>query len=1527
MRRRTAAIVGLSIIGGLVILAGAAFLLLTRTDWGHERARQLAISQLSKLAHGLVKIGDVSGDLVNGATVSDITITDSSGAPLLTADSVTAAYSLGDLLHKRIYLHDVRLVHPVVVLSRKAGGRWNYDHIFPRDTVKHVPPLPPSLGSWVALRDVTVVDGHVTLRSPWIPPDTLSPIKRDSVIKFVLDPASKSRLLVVRADTGFQKVSDFRDIYGKFPLMRIEDPGDSRQIFDVASLRMTAEPLKPPSVRVTNVHGRFLAQADSLYFSGIDAALASSRLSGSGRYKFSNDDLRLRLHADTLATNDLLWIDPTIPENGTGKLDFALDWVGKRSDYQATNASLAVAGAAMHGKLGVLMMDTISFHNTDVSFTHLDTRTIQQLFPTLKSPTQGYLTGRMAADGGFGALTINGDVAFDDPKTGRTRIVALGMVGATGKVVRADNLHLRLEPFQVALVRSVAPSMSLPVGGTITGTAVLDGSTDTRMTAHADLTHNAATGQSHVVGSAVYAAGSPLPLVNADLRLEPLSLATVGAFLPTAGLHGSVAGPVKLTGPMRNLTLSTDLAAPAGGSIAANGTLNLAAPVKGYDLTLDAHLFDASAISTRAPSTSISANVAVRGAGFDPATLHAVAGATVSTSAYDSVSVDSALFRIAAADGVATIDTLAVAVPGGSATAAGQIGLTASHAGTIHYSASIDSLGRFSRFLASDTGSVPPRPGILAQRMARARSDSSRIAQATEVERAATGKAMPKMVVDTPTSIPRSTFAGSAQGKGTITGNIHAFDLSGTASGRNIVALGNSVGAINATYAWQHAFTTHSHLAADVHATNVLAAGFALDTVTLKAGYEKPNGTVNLVINQDSSRTYAVGAAFTLNKARNDLRLDNLRLRFDTTVYATTHPTQIHFGTAGVDVDHFELTSARGGRLYVNGQVPTSGAANLDVHITQFDVGDVMELLQSDIPIDGLVSLDMQARGTAASPSFSGAFGLTRFSYGKLGTPELHGTFGYANETLQTNTEANRRGKPAILRARGSVPIDLALSGVTGSRVPRDRAIALTVNADSLPLDLVPQVSTSIADLSGTALANFTVAGTINNPIVNGRLALANGGVRIVPLGIKLSDIATSVRLLRDTVVIDSLVALSDGPIRVSGGIGIHTLSQPSFALDLSARNAQLIDNDMGNIHARADIKILGPYNNVAVTGQARILRGALYIPEPSGKTLVGAGDPALYNVLDTAVTGDQALFPSQSPLLANLRLQLALAVNRDVFVRSKDANVEVYTEGPLLVSVNRAKNTLVLDGVLVSDRGEYRFQGRRFQIDRGSAVFTDTPGLNPILQIAGSYNIQSPAITIRIVISGTLDQPKIALESDAQPPLSQTELLSYLAFGRSSSSLLQQEGSTITNGGSGGGGNLVGAGAAFAAKQVGAAALGAVTDQLSGDAARSLGADFFNISPADVSLGAASFLRGTQIEFGKYIQTRTFLQLQLRPDPASLQRPGFELIHRFDPRAGYRIEASFEPRYLLTQPTLQRIQTPQTTSAFGLFLVREWRY
>jgi autotransporter translocation and assembly factor TamB len=432
----------------------------------------------------------------------------------------------------------------------------------------------------------------------------------------------------------------------------------------------------------------------------------------------------------------------------------------------------------------------------------------------------------------------------------------------------------------------------------------------------------------------------------------------------------------------------------------------------------------------------------------------------------------------------------------------------------------------------------------------------------------------------------------------------------------------------------------------------------------------------------------------------------------------------------------------------------------------------------------------------------------------------------------------------------------------------------------------------------------------------------------VIPAGIDLNSIEASIRMLGDSVVIDSVAANNKGRMILTGGIGLGSLTTPSFDLKLRTDNAQVLKNHRGQLYVSANLAMVGPFKDAHVTGDVRIRQGVVNIPPPDNKNLVGQGDPALFNVLDTAVMTDKELFPVQSPLLANLRMDVNLRVDRDVFVRSREANVEVYSDGDLGVHVNRAKQTLVLDGVLLSERGEYTFMTRRFNIKRGSATFINSTELNPTLQATGEYLVRQPnreAINIQIVVGGTLRSPNISLTSDAQPPIPQSDLLSYLAFGQSSSSLVQLEGSGLTNGS--GGSNVVGAGAALASKQLAGIAIGVLADQVAGSAAQSFGADVFTITPADVQTDVGNFLRGTQFEFGKYIRSHTFVAVKSPFDPKALARPGVQVVHRFGGLRGYRLETGVDTRYLLREPNLARDQNVATTSAFGAFLIREWRF
>jgi translocation and assembly module TamB len=339
-----------------------------------------------------------------------------------------------------------------------------------------------------------------------------------------------------------------------------------------------------------------------------------------------------------------------------------------------------------------------------------------------------------------------------------------------------------------------------------------------------------------------------------------------------------------------------------------------------------------------------------------------------------------------------------------------------------------------------------------------------------------------------------------------------------------------------------------------------------------------------------------------------------------------------------------------------------------------------------------------------------------------VGRRRYLGLFGPRGVRVVSGGPAVRR---RILVADAALPVNLALQGVTGARLDSTAAVTVNATLDSLPLDLASRFTDAVSNVAGTLLGDVRVRGTVRRPEVAGDLRVAGGRAKLTAVGATFRDIAAAVRLRGDTIVVDSLAARAgQGTVRLAGGFGIAKPAEPSFDLRLVARNARVLDGEQGRINADAQVSVYGPFNNVFVSGGARVRGGVVYIPESDSRQVLSADDPAVFAVVDTARLQNTDVLPSQSPLLANLRVDVSAAVERDTWVRSREANVEIYSDGDLRLRVDRARQALVLDGIVVTDRGEYTFLGKRFQIKRGAVTFVNTQELDPDLQLTAEYEV-----------------------------------------------------------------------------------------------------------------------------------------------------------------------------------------------------------
>ncbi|HEY9228203.1 MAG TPA: translocation/assembly module TamB domain-containing protein, partial [Gemmatimonadaceae bacterium] len=628
------------------------------------------------------------------------------------------------------------------------------------------------------------------------------------------------------------------------------------------------------------------------------------------------------------------------------------------------------------------------------------------------------------------------------------------------------------------------------------------------------------------------------------------------------------------------------------------------------------------------------------------------------------------------------------------------------------------------------------------------------------------GEPPPGVVVNAPQPVPGDTLTGVVNASGWISGNIYQFDLRGNANGEKVVARGNFVRRFKSEYAWENARTPNGKLAIAVDADSLSAMGFAFDSAMVRFSYEQPNrdGRIEVVAVQDRHREYSAKGDYKLTRDRGELELANMTFRFDTAFWSMPHSARVQWGPPGVRVTDFELRNRNSGRIYADGLLPAQGNADLQVEIDNFPIGNIVDAAQTDFEMSGVLMLRGTMTGTLSAPGFRGAFGVVNASYNTTEAPDVRGRFSYADRVLAAHVDALGKQGNIITKIDGRIPIDLAITGVTGDRL-LPLPMVVDAEADSLPLELVPHFTDLVTNLHGHAAGKVALRGTLRRPSLVGGLVMERGSMTITATGANIDSVNASVRMANDTVYVDSVTARAKGTLRLRGTIAVGTWRDPTLNLFLVSDGAELLNNKYGKVRVNTGVSLTGPFSEPYISGDIAVTQGVVYAPEPEGRHVLGAGDPALFNVLDTTRAANRELFPPPSPFVSNLRVEVTVSVSHNTWVRNREANIEVYTDDPLFIRIEQ--QAVALTGVITTDRGEYNFLSKRFQIKRGTAIFIGGGEINPTLQITGEYQVQTAsrgAINIRVQIGGTMRAIRLSLESDAQPPKTQSELLSLLA-------------------------------------------------------------------------------------------------------------------------------------------------------------------
>ena len=1431
MRRRLARLLFVFVLGSVAMILGVVTSM-TLTPPGRDLLARTVSRMLDRVVLGHVEVGSISGSFLYDLVLEDLVVRDTSGALLADLPRVRVGYQLPNLIAGQIVLSSVQLERPVIQLIKHRNGRMNLEEV-----LRLGKGAPGGKSPLVDFHNVRMNGGTLRIALPWNPSGSLlTRAAKDSALQ--AERARPGRI-IEDSPEGFRRVILLSDLTTRLSRLRIATPDRQPFTIDLDSL---ATRVSDPAVTLRDAAGRVVLRGDSAVFSLARGALPDTRFSGGGAVTWPRDTILYDFQFISPHVNleDLRWVSPDFPSmTGSGVLT-ARSLSGTRNEYDIRELQLRSGPQQVSGEL-VAMTDRrrgLGFRDMRLQLRDLDLDAVRPYLDTL--PFFGTLTGSVSGSGFLDALDVRIDWAFADarvPGNPVSTIAGEGGVGArrdeglvfTGFEVRSSDVDLRT-------VRLIAPAVILE--GRLAANGTLEGPLR-NVTFQGTARHrDGALPASVAVGLVHLDTRFDTLGLATDVALEPLSFDGIRRAFPTLKTRGEVRGRFQSAGTLSRLEVNTELSGEIG-NIRADGFATLLPPRWGAErLLLRFSRLDLGALAGRDFASALAGELRVSGS-ID--TLRAPEGEmelAVTRSRVREWTIDSLFARGSSRDSIIQVDTAYAEWQGAAAAGAGSLGWAAPHTGRMEFTLVADSLIGFDSLLLAVTGQQrDTTPGM-------------------------------------------APLGGRARGAVRLSGSLDTLEAEGSLAIEGLEFQQVRAPGASGEFVWTGG--SRPRLSATVAADSIAVGDwrFTRNGASL-AGY---TDSLGWSVGSSAGHAARVDAAgrWRQRDSTHLVWFDSLRTALASHTYRLSQPALLSLGGAAPSVSQVNLAALDGsGVVRLAGTIPSEAPGAMALEVIGLDLGDLYGLLQRDTSgVDGELGVSLEIGGTTRSPTFRGTARLGEGHFRDFRAPFVQGVLNYAERRLDANLNLWRTGEN-ILEIEAHLPVDLGLTGVEQRRV--DGPLQVRAQADSVDLGIVEALTPAIRGVRGRLQVDAEVEGTWDTPRLRGSLAVRNGSMEVPGLGVRFGSVTGGAVLQGDSLLLRDLrITSGGGDLAVGGAIRLEDLSRPFFLLDLRA--TQFLAMDVRNFltfTGTGNLQLRGPLLGATLTGNLTANNGVLYFADLVNKRVIDLSDPTIADLVDSTLVRVEDLGAEfQSRFLDSLRIDdLRMAIGSDVWLRSAEANVQL--DGEARVSkVGREYQPI---GTLQAPRGSYTLKigpvTRDFAVTRGEVRYIGN--LDAVLDIEARHTVRSvrgEEIPVIASIEGTLYAPKLRLESTLRPPISETDLVSYLITGYPAN-----EATAI------GGANALETGLAYLSS--------ALSSELERTLIQDLGVpiDLIEIRPGMTTAGSVS---PTQLAAGWQLGRKTFVTFNAGfcPDfsQISARNLGAGLEFRFSKE--WRLQSAVEP-------------------------------
>ena len=463
-------------------------------------------------------------------------------------------------------------------------------------------------------------------------------------------------------------------------------------------------------------------------------------------------------------------------------------------------------------------------------------------------------------------------------------------------------------------------------------------------------------------------------------------------------------------------------------------------------------------------------------------------------------------------------------------------------------------------------------------------------------------------------------------------------------------------------------------------------------------------------------------------------------------IIANSQPLVLDIRSGGIDLKPGKLIVGRGSLLF-SGNYKNNKDFQVNIKGQDIDSRRILELMQLDKTVHGLLDFELDGSGNLASPRYSLKLNVGNLRFEQFTADNLSLDVAYADQTVQLNRLAiTRYGSVSEISAR--VPLNLAVGPEMGKLM--DRPMEGQIDLRDIGTWAFFPMADFLSVYEGRIDLSVALSGTPFKPLLNGGLTIDRAKMVLRPFGMYLRDVTARAHFNADSLVVDNISATTENQGRVEisrGEILLERFMPTKMYFLITTREAPIRNIPFIEANVDSRIEINGTVNHPKISGEVKVNTALISMPfAPAEEPPPPDKEPKPMD-LDLAITGPQG-----------------------IWLRNADADIELKIDN---LNVRMQQNLLFLSGRLETIRGTYKALDRQFDITPGGQLtFTNSALINPELDLSAQTNVDQPTpeggtskILILLKIQGTALQPKLSFSSE--PSMSEQDILTMISVGR----------------------------------------------------------------------------------------------------------------------------------------------------------------